>query len=76
LGANYTGRGLEKKTVKRLFMHPKPTIQRIVLARITAVMVFLKDELLVTNETHSIKENWHDIIDFRAISPRFRAESR
>jgi hypothetical protein len=36
-------------SVQHLFIHSKPTIQCIIIARITAVMIFLKDNILVTD---------------------------
>jgi hypothetical protein len=35
--------------VQHLFIHSTPTIQYIIVARITAVMIFLKDNILVTD---------------------------
>jgi hypothetical protein len=35
-------------SVQCLFIHSKPTIQYITVARITAAMIFLKDNILVT----------------------------
>jgi hypothetical protein len=35
--------------VQYLFIHSKPTIQYIIVARITAAMIFLKDNILVTD---------------------------
>jgi hypothetical protein len=46
-------------SVQCLFIHSKPIIQWIIVARITVAMIFLKDDILVTDQEAFLSQETH-----------------